>query len=353
MHFKMKLYWMQPGEINSISGGYIYNKNIVESIHDLSVCVEFINPGTDFPFPSKKSVEKCRKFFQSVDKSSFVIVDSLILGTIPDLIEEYSAKCTVAGMIHLPLSLNPSFTENRKKYFKELEIKSFNYSKILFVTSAYTKSEIVKMGINGDKIHVVTPGINTIANQRNYPEKPWNLLCVSCISRSKGQLDLIKALENLQHFEWNLTLCGRFDENDEYFKKIKRHISAFGLTKRIVFAGEIPRHEIEEFYRQADLFILTSRFETYSMVLQEAMAFKIPIITANSGAIMQTTNSIIAKFYKPGNIAQLEKHLISVLSSSDEYKLLVDGYSKLNIKFLNWSEKAVQFLNIVKEKNGI
>ncbi len=345
----MKIYWMQPGEINSISGGYIYNKNIIESIRTQSVNVELFIPGTDFPFPSKKSIEKCREFFQNADRSSIVIVDSLILGTIPDLIEKFSAKIKIAGMIHLPLSLDPSKSENQKINFKVLEIRSFKHSKMLIVTSEYTKYELIKMGINDDKIHVVTPGINTVANQRNYPEKPENLLCVSRISSSKGQLDLIKALANLQQFEWNLTFCGGFDETDEYYKKIRHQISVSGLENRIVFTGEILPQEIETYYKQADLLISTSCFETYSMVLQEAMAFKIPVVAANSGAVSQTANPLVAQFYQPGNIDQLEKLLLSLLVNN-EYLKLANGYNNLDLKFESWSKKAEQFLKILDKK---
>ena len=342
----MKLYWMQPGEIDSISGGYIYNKNIIESIRAQSIEVELLNPGTDFPFPSKKSIENCRELFQNIESSSIVIIDSLILGIIPDLIEEFASKFTIAGMIHLPLSLSPDFTNDEKKHIKQNEIESFKHSKILFVTSEYSKSETVRMGIDEAKIHVVTPGINSTIKQKNYPDNPEKILCVSHISSSKGQLDLIKALENLQQFEWKLTFCGGFDEKDEYYKEIRKRISVSGMKERIVFTGEIQGLKLEDYYNQADLLILTSYFETFSMVLQEAMAFKLPIISTNSGATSQTADSLIAKFYEPGNIVQLKTHLFSVLNNGDEYKKLANGYSKLDLKFITWGEKAKQFLRI-------
>ncbi|HKI87508.1 MAG TPA: glycosyltransferase family 4 protein, partial [Draconibacterium sp.] len=152
--------------------------------------------------------------------------------------------------------------------------------------------------------------------------------------------------ENLQNFEWNLTLCGGFDEKDEYFKKIRKRISDSKMEDRITFTGEIPRPEIEKYYKKSDLLILTSYFETYSMVLQEAMAFKIPIIAANSGAVTQTADSKIAKFYEPGEIGQLEKQLRALLVNN-EYNKLANGYNELDLKFLTWRKKAEQFLKIL------
>ena len=345
----MKIYWMQPGEIDSVSGGYIYNRNIIEGIRAQSIDVELFNPGIDFPFPSKASRDKCREFFQKRESQSIVVVDSLILGSISDLIKKFAAKFTIVGIIHLPLSLSPSFTNDVKKRFKQDEIESFNYSKILIVTSEYSKSEIVKMGITEAKIHVVTPGINSVIEQRNYPEKPKNLICVSNISSSKGQLDLVIALENLRQFDWKLTFCGGYDEQDEYYKKIRHRITASGMDSRIVFTGEISPSETEKYYKEADLFILTSYFETYSMVVQEAMAFKLPIIAANSGAVAQTASSLVAKFYNPGDTAELEKQLLPLLTNKIVYYKLIDGFNRLNLNFLPWSKKAVQFLHIVEK----
>jgi glycosyltransferase involved in cell wall biosynthesis len=341
---------MQPGKIDSVSGGYIYNKNIIEGVRAHSVDVELLIPGTDFPFPSEKSIEMCREFFRKIERSSIVVVDSLILGTIPKLIEEFAEKLIIAGMIHLPLSLGPDFTEDEKEDFRERELTSFNYSKLLIVTSEFLKSEIVKMGIDEEKIHVVTPGINKTINERNYPENPINMLCVSRISEAKGQLDLLKALENLRYFNWNVTFCGGFDIQDEYFKTIRKSISNSGIDVRITFTGEISGNELEKFYQQADLLILTSYFETYSMVLQEAMAFKIPIISTSTGATTQTADSQVAKFYKPGDITKLGKHLLSVLGDSEEYKNLVNGYRNLNLNFGTWNKKANYFLHIVQSK---
>jgi glycosyltransferase involved in cell wall biosynthesis len=250
-------------------------------------------------------------------------------------------------MIHLPLCLNPSFSNSEKKFFKETEIKSFQLMNEIIVTSEFSKSEIIKMGIDEEKIHVISPGINVVASEREYPENPKNLLCVSRILKSKGQLDLIKALKNLQQFDWKLTLCGGYDVQDDYYKEIVHQVSISGMENRIVFTGEIQQSEIEEYYKKADLLLMTSFFETYSMVLQEAMVFKLPLISTDSGASMQTANSGIARFYKPGNISQLQKYLLSMLTNKKDYHELVNGYHNLNLKFESWNKKAGQFLYIL------
>ena len=54
----------------------------------------------------------------------------------------------------------------------------------------------------------------------------------------------------------------------------------------VVFAGSIPeRARLAELYRVADVFVSTSRMETYGMTLLEAMASRVPVVAYRTGAI--------------------------------------------------------------------
>jgi hypothetical protein len=77
--------------------------------------------------------------------------------------------------------------------------------------------------------------------------------------------------------------------------------------------------ETTAFWRAADVFCCTSRFESYPHVILEAMAAGLPIITTPVfGIAEQVRDSINGLFYHPGDIKTLVRHL--VLLTSDEQK---------------------------------
>ncbi|MFN4217747.1 MAG: glycosyltransferase family 4 protein [Candidatus Bipolaricaulia bacterium] len=62
---------------------------------------------------------------------------------------------------------------------------------------------------------------------------------------------------------------------EEYSKEL-------GLTERVLFTGFIPRDELIDYYRAADLFVFASKTETQGLVLVEAMAAGLPAVAVRA-----------------------------------------------------------------------
>ncbi|MGY8954541.1 MAG: glycosyltransferase, partial [Flavobacteriales bacterium] len=80
----------------------------------------------------------------------------------------------------------------------------------------------------------------------------------------------------------NITAVGPFDVNDYALKEISKYIH---LT------GPLSRSHVQEYYMNADVFVLPSLCEGSATVIYEAMSFGLPIITTNnSGSIIENGN---------------------------------------------------------------
>ena len=82
---------------------------------------------------------------------------------------------------------------------------------------------------------------------------------------------------------------GNYNEEDRYFKYLKKHIAKCGIDD-VIFPGHIPFDEILAYYTIADLFLCMSEHEGFCVPLAEAMFFKVPIVAYASSAIPSTLN---------------------------------------------------------------
>jgi len=75
---------------------------------------------------------------------------------------------------------------------------------------------------------------------------------------------------------------------------LERQIDELGLSDRVVLMGRVP--QAARYYRAFDLFVLSSDYEPFGMVLLEAMAAAIPVISSNCGGAPEVLGDAGALF---------------------------------------------------------
>jgi glycosyltransferase involved in cell wall biosynthesis len=100
------------------------------------------------------------------------------------------------------------------------------------------------------------------------------LLAAGRLSPQKGFDRLISAFARIADEEpdWTLRICGGGPKRSLLKKRIAEH----RLKGRVVLAGRVPR--LWEEMERASMFVLSSRFEGFPMVLVEAMSKGLPIV---------------------------------------------------------------------------
>lgn len=120
----------------------------------------------------------------------------------------------------------------------------------------------------------------------------------------KGFDILIKAFAEFakQNSEWTLDIVGEGPEENLYYQIIKDH----HLEKRVNIHHFTKN--IQKFYSEAEVYVLSSRWEGFGLVLVEAMAHGLPIISSD----LPTSKEIMGDFglyFKNGNIEDLARCL--------------------------------------------
>ena len=153
---------------------------------------------------------------------------------------------------------------------------------------------------------------------------------------------LLETLKEIDLQDWKVYLVGSIDKGfidykEKFFKENPN------LVDKIIFVGEIKdRAELYKYYNRARVFVLPSRWESFGIVMVEAMAFGNYIITSNTCAAKDiTNNSEIGKIIEIDSKKELEEEIIKVISGKinlkDKYEKTLNHVS--NFKYSNLIEK--------------
>lgn len=171
--------------------------------------------------------------------------------------------------------------------------------------------------------------------KKSYEEKENIFITVGRLGTYEKNTELIlEALEKVDLKDWKFYLIGSI--TDEFQKKIEEFYKKNPTKKeKVIFLGEIKnKKELYEYYNKAKVFVLTSRWESFGIVLVEALAFNNYILSTKIGAI----NDI----FELENVGEIvtEKNLSNKIESI---------ISRKRINFLNLETKEkFKYTNIIK-----
>lgn len=149
--------------------------------------------------------------------------------------------------------------------------------------SHYCRSQIMRITEfhKWQDAHIVRCGVNPeIFLPRTRPENTIpHLLCVGRLCPAKGQHILLEACSRLQkqHIPFQMTFVGDGPDRkglEELRVKLK-------LQDEVCFTGALGQDAVQEAYSKADIFVLPSFAEGVPVVLMEAMAMEIPVISTH------------------------------------------------------------------------
>ena len=179
----------------------------------------------------------------------------------------------------------------------KLHLQSFTQKKIRVIPNVVnTDFFTLPVSFHEPSPKVFSP-IRLLAIGDLVPVKRFDLLLHSlALLRAKGyafQLELIGSGPKLKHLQ---KLAG--------ILKLDRHVH---------FVGELSREELLPFYHRADLFLSSSDYETFGLVIAEALSCGLPVIATKSGGpedFLNAQNSILVPKNNPQQMARAIEQII-------------------------------------------
>lgn len=101
------------------------------------------------------------------------------------------------------------------------------------------------------------------------------------------------------------------------------------IVDNVEWAGKT--NDIPAALNRMDLFVLTSKYEGFGLVLLEAMQNGVPVIAANNSAIPEVVGMTSGNLFKTGDAIQLAKLMNEFTVESNWLKLQNDGFKRLEL----------------------
>src|SRR5699024_7601318 len=116
-------------------------------------------------------------------------------------------------------------------------------------------------------------------------------------------------------------------------------VEELGLTSEVLFLGK--QDNVAEILSISDLLLLPSKKESFGLVLLEAMACKVPVITTNIGGIPEVVVPNETGFIcQIGDTDEMAAHALALLTNDQLHKQITEAaYSRVQTEF--HSEKIV------------
>jgi glycosyltransferase involved in cell wall biosynthesis len=325
-----------PGRLDQLTGGYLYDRNIVEGLRARGRRVWVIELSAQADQTAA---------FAAIGDGTTIVVDGLALPDLRQMIAAEACRLRLVALVHHPLAAETGLSHTQAAQATRLEATLLPRFRGVLCPSRKTAAAVASYGVSADRIAVVPPGTTKPrAYYRRSPRGPVrSLLCVASLVPRKGHRVLIDALARIRHLDWELLCIGSLDRDPATTRSVRGTISAAGLGRRVALAGEWLPATLPRAYRAADIFVLPSFHEGYGMAYAEAMAHGLPIIATTAGAIPETVPRNAGLLVPPGDPAALAGALRRVLSEPSLAARLAAGSRAQGERLPTWSHTTKQW----------
>ena len=295
--------------------------------------------------------------------------------TLAILASYFARKNNIPYIVQAHGSVLPFFQkEGLKNLFdKVFGFKILHNASCVFALTEVEKEQYLKMGVDEDKIEIVPLGINLeeyenlpaygkFRSKFNIDENDKLILFVGRIHEIKGLGLLIDAFNDLinQDSEEN-SLEGNSEDNSEdnghsiklaivgpddgYLTELEDKIKEYSLEENVIITGPLYNEEKQEALVDCDLFVMPSKYESFTTSGLEAMACSKPLVLTKNNHIHDWVDGNVGLACED-NKDSLRESIEKILFDEELSLIFARNGQKLIKEKYNWDIINNQILEI-------
>ena len=280
----------------------------------------------------------------------------------------FARKNNIPYIVQAHGSVLPFFQkEGLKNLFdKVFGFKILHNASCVFALTEVEKEQYLKMGVDEDKIEIVPLGINLeeyenlpaygkFRSKFNIGENDKLILFVGRIHEIKG-LDLLldafndlivqsnekNSLENIDCSSIKLAIVG---PDDGYLVKLEEKVKEYSLEENVIITGPLYKEEKQEALVDCDVFVMPSKYESFTTSGLEAMACSKPLVLTKNNHIHDWVDGNVGIACED-NKDSLREAIEKVLFDEELSQIFAENGNKLIKEKYNWDIINDQILEI-------
>ena len=293
MHLGLIIY----GSLATLTGGYIYDRMLVDYMRQRGNQVEIIS----LPYRNYGSHLLDNYSSRLASASAALQFDLLLQDELchPSLCRlnhrlQKTAQFPVVAIVHQVLCRQPR-TRLLNRIYEIVERTYFNSVDAFVFNSNTTRQTVEKLlpvrrpavvaCPAGDRLGCL-PSAERIELRAASPG-PLRLIFVGNVLPDKGLLPLIRSLSGLPSGSWHLTVAGSLEMNRSYSRKVQESIPTQNMKHQVMLAGSVDGPDLASLLALSHVFIMPYSHESFGMAHLEAMGFGLPVIASSNGAVKE------------------------------------------------------------------
>jgi glycosyltransferase involved in cell wall biosynthesis len=360
----MRIGFIIYGSLDTLTGGYLYDRIVVQGLEGLGHEVEVIS------LPAGTYLRRLWLAFSPGlyrrlrdGKFDVLIQDELChpsLFLVNRRLRRHPDRPLLVALVHHLLCSEPR-PRWYTMFFTFVE-RIFLVSVDGFIHNSKTTQQSVASLVGHNRPQVIAyPAGNRFEttlskeaiSKRTQCAGPLDLLFMGIVIPRKGLLPLLSALAGIDRELWRLSIVGGLDFDPAYTARAQKLTRQLSLSASVRFLGPLQDDDLIEIISTSDLFCMPYAYEGFGIAILEAMAYGLPAIGCRSGAACESishgTNGFLLD---PGDRAGLEPLLLQLHRDRERLQQMALAARATSVSRPSWQDSIAAidtFLRKLKE----
>jgi glycosyltransferase involved in cell wall biosynthesis len=339
------------GELDTRTGGYLYDRKLVAGLQTLGDTVQVISlPWRRYLLRLGDNISRSLRIRLEDASLDLLLQDELNHPSLFALNRDLAARlsCPIFSIVHHlrvsenhPFFLRPFYRWVETRYLQSVDGVLCNSEATLHSTQSLAGEIHPHIVLHPGRDHIEPQIRDHEIAARAHEPGPLRVLYLGSVSPRKGLQTLLEAASSLPAQTLQLRVVGDPSRHPSYARAMRRTIREKHLDDLVTLLGPLPDAEVHRHLQRSHVLCVPSRYEGFGIVYLEAMGYGVvPIGGAAGGAAEIIEGGETGYLLPPGEVERLANVLHSLAHDRERLALMGLNARRHFLQHPTWDDVA-------------